>query len=298
MYKVCDFLEFTTFYLSYHLQAALGTIPMSQLSQTYQSILASSQSSPILFSQPSSASSSQPASQTSLDSSTSTNVATDTSITGSTPSLQSIIQPVSPVNKKTLAKAFKPPVTIKSFFKLAEKVKTEIEVESASENGEVVPNSSKVKMVNGDTDCVMVRDENSDTKRGNVKREMSYDDFVAGGCDTDRVKATDGDKNNELSSKEIRGDLSNCSDTKSASSRSALLSNTGKKRGLDTQSSASSQPRKKAKQTTLFSTLEKMAAKKTDNVKKSVTCPICQSVFDQGISNTDLNTHIDNCIIE
>lgn len=267
------------------------------LSQSSQEVpgaspLSSSPSQPLF-----SPNSSQPSSQTesgvvvsesSVSGVTMTTVAMDTSVARG--NNQTLIEDITPVNKKSLAKALRPPVTIKNFFKPHEKAETETATgkEELSENNsfdrkEDLKDSAKGEKATKD---VVVLGEGCTV----VKKEMSYEEFLNAGCDTSNVKQeTQG-------SDFVPGASGSGSSIKAMRGR-ADKTLSSKKRVLESES-CSTQPKKKAKQITLFSTFEKMAAKKSEDAAKAVTCPVCQTVFDKGISNSELNKHIDNCIIE
>lgn len=265
---------------------------LSQSSQevTRASPVSSSLSQPLF-----SPNSSQPRSQTESDVVVSelsvsrvsmTTVAMDTSVARG--NNQTLIEDITPVNKKYLAKALRPPVTIKNFFKPHEKVKTERDTgkEEHSENNSVDRKEDLKNNAEREKGDVVVLEEGCTA----VKKEMSYEEFLNAGCDTNKVK-----KETPVSDF-IPGASGSGSGIK-AMHGGADKTLSSRKRVLESES-CSTQPKKKAKQITLFSTFEKMAAKKSEDAAKAVTCPICQTVFDKGISNSELNKHIDNCVIE
>ncbi|XP_052821363.1 protein strawberry notch homolog 1-like [Mya arenaria] len=229
----------------------------------------------------------------------------------------SVTEEVSPVSKKCLAKALNPPVTIKNFFK------PKVKAESSNSRG------------NCDQDEeVKEREVKEDGQAGVGEKvivsEMSYEQFLDSGSDSKAVirkpegeteleahdehhkaKATGNVtlKEEENGSENVFTQLAEHSkaqdilnpDAKGEGNRGFNKENTptslSRKRALGDPTS-SSQPRKKAKQATLFSTFEKMASKKIVEEQKEQTCPICQKVFEKSVSNAELNNHIDNCIIE
>lgn len=205
---------------------------------------------------------------------------------------------VTPVNSKCLSKAFKPPVTIKTFFKPSSTTAQNQAVTESS--NEQVSNSNPVNY-----------ESKVPSKERHKSKEISYEDFLK------REDSSDSNENNgepmdqieqgQASKKVMTSKVpiveledSNSSGTSkfdTCESRSSYFkSSSTKKRTLDERTS--SQPSKKPKQATLFSTFKKMATKKEEEELKSVTCPICNKVFEKKISNADLNSHIDNCIIE
>ena len=234
---------------------------------------------------------------------------------------KAVIEEVTEVNPKTLSKALRPPVTIKNFFKPTIHSVTPVMVPPKSTKFE---NDEKVLEVNSDkmpdetleigkliTSKRNSSEKDSETsKSSKVKKEMSYSDFKKelqneeNKNECSSVNNSDAtEKNNNSGLQETRAkseivvlddnsnDSSSGNSTKSSSSETSISvkPNLSKKRKLEDRSS--NQPVKKSKQATLKSTFAKMET-------KSVTCPICSKVFEKGISNVDLNKHIDNCIIE
>jgi len=205
---------------------------------------------------------------------------------------------VTPVIQKCLTRAFRPPVTIKNFFK-AQPLKP----------------SPALKTGTGDSD----RDTQTTLSEDKcvVKKEISYEQFLADGGDT-------GSKDSQMQQTssavcEQSTEANSCDETKGAIDMestenggeasdtklnlkfkgSSEQSPASRKRGLDTDVKPDTlQPTKRSRQATLFCTVKKMESRRVEEEKREVMCPICHAVFPRSISNTDLNTHIDNCIIE
>ena len=225
-----------------------------------------------------------------------------------------VTEEVTPVNPKTQAKALRPPVTIKNFFKPTNQDAvslpgtSKLTNRSDNENISKVNNSesSKTSVENSETKGkIITRRRDSDNSR-TMKKEMSYSEFLELQNDTEKIDECSDDTANEsaidtsacktVKETKTKSDLvvldENSNDSSSGSSqltKSSSKQTSSKKRKLENKSS--DQPAKKAKQVTLKSTFAKMES-------KSVTCPICSKVFEKGISNEALNQHIDNCIIE
>ena len=256
---------------------------------------------------------------------------------------KSVIEEVTAVNPKTQAKALRPPVTIKNFFKpavknvssgdskltngLAGDSKLVNEKESSSgdqksDNQRAVSADSETVIANRVTDSLLEKGnheiekeckpcgDNKGTKK--VKKEMSYSEFLEMRSGSDAgIELTENGENHvtdysESESKSAKKDtVSNSivvldqssndaspvkqSSTKRTEAGVSEKQSVGKKRKLEEK--IVNRPAKKSKQTSLKSSFAKMES-------KSVTCPICAKVFEKGISNADLNQHIDNCIIE
>ncbi|KAH3812323.1 hypothetical protein DPMN_140752 [Dreissena polymorpha] len=219
---------------------------------------------------------------------------------------KTVVEDVTPVKPKCLAKALRPPVTIKNFFKTTE---TSVNISKQPESGDCDDLNSSGSGASKEP----ISGENL-VKPKSV-REISYQEFlnrndsdsvidksnlgsVINKCKLNVYKAADGEEseNKKLVIATCITGASGVGETKEEKMRVNQVNSVQKKRPLEEKSS--SQPPKKAKQTTLFSTFQKMESKKSVEAMREITCPICQKVFDKGISNTDLNEHIDNCIIE
>ena len=191
---------------------------------------------------------------------------------------------VAPVSSKCLSKAMKPPVTIKNFFKRVE----EVNVTKRDITQEIFKEMEQ---------CASAKLKNPDKKVS----EMSYEEFLdkknkSGNGTKPTVKTTE--SRQSASNVEIDEKLFTSKEENRAALKMYTLkpSVTGSRKRAN--ESESYQPMKKAKQATLFSTFQKMTSKKEENEKKSATCPVCGKEFEKGISNVELNKHVDNCIIE
>ena len=257
---------------------------------------------------------------------------------------KSVIEDVTAVNPKTQAKALRPPVTIKNFFKPAVKnvssgdskltngmagdSKLTNEKESSSgdlksANQIAVSADCETVIANRVTDSVLekgniemekeVKPCGDDMETKKVKKEMSYSEFLemqSGGTpemgltENGENHVTDNSESEAKSAKKgtaskfdivVLDESSNDASpvkqlsTKRTEAGVSVKQSVGKKRKLEEK--IVNQPAKKSKQASLKSSFAKMES-------KSVTCPICAKVFERGISNADLNQHIDNCIIE
>ena len=197
--------------------------------------------------------------------------------------VKAITEAVAPVSSKCLSKAMKPPVTIKNFFK-----KVEVNVTKRDITQETLNEMEQ---------CASAKLKNPDKKVS----EMSYEEFLgkknkSGNGTKPTVKTTESRQsasNVEIDEKLFTSKEENRAALKMSSSKPSV---TGSRKRAN--ESESYQPMKKAKQATLFSTFQKMTSKKEENEKKSATCPICGKEFEKGISNVELNKHVDNCIIE
>ena len=204
--------------------------------------------------------------------------------------VKAVIETVATVLPKCLSKAMRPPVTIRSFFKSSTKVqKPEVDIKKPS----LFPSKLPVE-----TNC----SGESETPEKKVA-EMSYADFLnhQTGAESEikelEAKNEKGKINPHIkteSDEKIESNLGN--DKGIEMNRTESLPSRSRKR--TNESDLSAQPIKRSKQVTLFSTFQKMSTKKVVEEKKAVSCPICGKEFEKGISNADLNAHIDNCIIE
>ena len=242
---------------------------------------------------------------------------------------KSVTEDVTDVNPKTLAKALRPPVTIKNFFKPTSRNASSSgfkptnqkgsssDLKSANQNaGKSTPASEVTDYIpdtgNSETEekCKTVKNGDSSGSK-KIKKEMSYSEFLelqkGGDADKEKTDDVERDSVNEKDTKHAKQETGTNSDIvvldESSNDASpeklpcanrterspSIQQSVSKKRKLEEKSV--NQPAKKAKQVTLKSSFAKMET-------KSVTCPICNKVFEKGISNADLNQHIDNCIIE
>ncbi len=174
---------------------------------------------------------------------------------------------VAPVKPKCLSKALTPPITIKNFFKPAVKGhdigKKGSESESFKENGDIYHSRSECSKVNSD---------------GEVPSDYEVQDAAQTGAESNK------DTQSEKDSLEKPVLTSKCAKK-------------GQKRTLNDMFSKT--PAKKAKkQGNIMNLFAKQKTEKEPKDKKSSTCPICNKEFDRGAWNTDINNHIDNCLIE
>lgn len=159
-----------------------------------------------------------------------------------------VIEPETPVNRKTLTKALTPPVTIKNFFKPTAKPDNNTQENSENQDNSENSESSTSKSVK------------HETKSANLKVKGAVDENSS-------------PKHNPLTA-----------------------TNKGIKRTASS-SSLSSSVAKKPKQSSIMASFVKQTVKQEEKKIKALTCPICNIVFEQGTTNQDLNTHIDNCIL-
>lgn len=178
---------------------------------------------------------------------------------------KTVKEEISPVNEKCLSKAMKPPITIKNFFK----------------------RSTTDQL--SDKQCVVSGTDDSPSYVVGTKDQVNEES-------TQSSETSDLTKVGERTHNEVFGSEAKCSTSSLSNSYRPVTKSASKKRKLEDVKSL--QPLKKAKQMTLFSTLQKQMVKKGENEIKSVSCPICSKIFHKGISNAELNEHIDNCIIE
>ncbi|XP_064614960.1 uncharacterized protein LOC135479136 [Liolophura sinensis] len=172
---------------------------------------------------------------------------------------QARIEEASPVVPKCLAKALNPPVTIKTFFKAA-----------VGKPKSTEPDDSNASCVGRN---IMSSDENRCKKDSRRSTRRSSKDCT--------------DPKNKVQEKESGSKKRSLEDAEDSGDNYCTI--------------ISSQPssKKRTKQGSIFAAF----AKKTDPgkfpvIKKPLQCPICNLTFDPQVSNTELNSHIDNCLIE
>lgn len=233
---------------------------------------------------------------------------------------RAVIEDIAEVNPKTLAKALRPPVTIKNFFKpTSQPSNSRLTSKPVNSDTGTCVSDPKKDQSSKHTEIENVKENNETAEKDNnsssknMKKEMSYSEFLEFHNGDDKVmEKSDSAKNDSATIQseniksveqdmepetdivildEVSNDGSSDSGTTASGveDSSSVKPNLTKKRKREDKSC--SQPAKKSKQVTLKSSFAKMES-------KSVTCPICNKVFEKGISNADLNQHIDNCIIE
>ncbi|KAK3094762.1 hypothetical protein FSP39_005887 [Pinctada imbricata] len=207
-----------------------------------------------------------------------------------------IIESVTDVNTKCQSRAFRPPVTIKSFFKAANH-KRDFVPEKCDDNQ---PNDCNQKQdlanIKSDPDAVV-----SHSNKDEDVKEIDYTKFIDS-CNEAPCRSP-----SRISSDQNVSNLSSqlCSEgsvgksmktgTKNTPSLNRTVSNSKKRPA----SSIDSEPAgKKRKQSNLASMFAKVASKKKEEDDRPPTCPICKKEFEKTTLNSELNQHIDNCLIE
>ena len=215
-----------------------------------------------------------------------------------------------PVNERSRSKAITPPVTLKKFFQVNQKkssvsdpldeendissanlqISTPNFEESKKEPQELLDSSEvcDVMNVNGDIN-------NENDKIVGACRETVTEDGKENICERkNNSERSLGNfkkvSNNTLKSKTLKPDVKS-----KYFSSSSKENNSDKRNSLKRTSSSSSidSHNKRQKQSSLMTAFTKLKAEKPKQ-----SCPICSKSFDGGISNQEVNNHIDNCLIE
>lgn len=191
---------------------------------------------------------------------------------------QPIEEPTTDVNPKTLSKATKPPINIKSFFKRKE---------INSDDAVAVDASQKDVQ---DNDELTVINENRSVPKLNGARSSN---------DISALK-----NSTKLAGPKMAG-------TKGTASKRSRPGSSSLKRTISTESTGTKT--KRQKQSSIFASLGRGSGDKTTSLGKgggdnttsqgrgggaNMTCPICGKTFEEGTSNANVNTHVDNCLIE
>ncbi|KAJ8310282.1 hypothetical protein KUTeg_012147 [Tegillarca granosa] len=220
------------------------------------------------------------------------------------------VEPVSPVNEKCLRRARRPPVTIKNFFKPAkQKAYTVIKSDSPPEQTKIsvrdvkqdIPGEQTVKtremsqeQSEDNKHSVKVKCTRNPNQELNGENETSEKEVVVLESDgSNHGSETLKEEDNKTQSEKIEN---NKNQSNKPDSVTGLTSIKSRKRPATEVSS--SKPNKRAKQATIFSSFAKVEADNKEKVRKAASCPICGKEFDIGTSNADINSHIDNCLIE
>ena len=310
-------------------QSSSNTISLSQSSQNTSLVCPNLSSSQLSTAGPQNIQASTSAS-IDLDPKSDSSPLTDSS---AEPVSATIIEEITPVNSSALAKALRPPVTIKNFFKpskqntgsltISDKLTSKYEKENSTE---VKSSESSEKSDCDTSERRLTRKNSDDSASRTVKKEISYSEFLELQNDTsendksakDLSSKTDNSSvktESDKSVKDLRNETDNGSvktekqDERNGSDIVVLDENSNESvSGSSHLSESSSHSRTLPKKRRRDNQSCDQPAKKKKQVtlkstfakmeSKSVTCPICAIVFEKGVSNEALNQHIDNCIIE
>ena len=176
------------------------------------------------------------------------------------------VQPVAPVNKTLLNRAITPPVTIKNFFKPKTADQNRSKQCNANDSvNNVLPTCTEATNVVKDGNSVTCVSDESKTL---IKNEVKKEDTVTGINKTSKI----------------------------SEKRTEIFSFFGKQQKRPLQSDETpSKTAKKQKQSNLKNSFAKQTSIKE---KKQLTCPICKLEFKPGTFNSEINEHIDNCLID
>ncbi|XP_069103404.1 protein strawberry notch homolog 1-like isoform X2 [Argopecten irradians] len=230
--------------------------------------------------------------------------------------VKSVVEEVTPVNAKSLARVLRPPVTLKTFFKSAGQKKTENSGEKASSpnasqhSSKEVKHPDEVKKESLSSSCSVDTQSNE-----NPENSDSREIYNKHSCDSGSSPGKSGSMENDLESSKAKESNTSgtCSDgvtnTKSelngTNSKSSINqisqpdSNSGKStlsKKRSAEGSETSRAAKRPRQSNIMLMFAKATAKK--EVKPNMSCPICGKEFDSKTKNTEVNEHIDNCLIE
>ena len=204
-------------------------------------------------------------------------------------------EPETPINQRTLTKATTPPVTIKNFFKPKTVERSRESNKSASEA------EQNEKQKSGKNDCNEI--ENQEIE--NDVENSTDDKQAATKVSKKEVKSiyfrSKGRGKEELP--ENRGPFkgaAKCNGLVRHLSEPLSKENLQGKNSLKrTSSEASSRAIKRQKQSSILSSFGKRTDEDSqDQLKKEILCPVCGEKFASGLKNSDINEHIDNCLIK
>ncbi|XP_048247301.1 protein FORGETTER 1-like isoform X2 [Haliotis rufescens] len=177
-----------------------------------------------------------------------------------------IKEDVTPVVPKCFARAINPPITLKNFFKPVSKLSNEECVASVSSQ-----HTGELEDVS--TDIIVKVNE---TKVRRTEDKLQEKDAV--GFEIE-------EKNLVTYPKKVQpSDLISRARTKKEGRTQKRLS-----------CGSSTQPAKRSKQVSLFSSFAKQTSLRDD--KREMNCPVCGRDFPTGTSNETINHHVDNCLI-
>ena len=231
------------------------------------------------------------------------------------------IEDVSPVDTKLRAKALRPPLTIKSFFK--PKAGSSVNA-GASEDLTQPETSSQQPSLSSECSQGTCKTGSADTK--DAKSESQEDEDMKSECEEDEDDCVVLDESCKFSKpdmKEAQRDVSSRSPSdssrKGAKKKQAsenkknvtCLSQTADlvkpdKTDVDTNCNLPATTKGKKRKSSQMSLQPKTKQARSLTVKsenkgqeeKQKRCPICDKKFDAGVWNEEINAHIDNCLIE
>ncbi|XP_060078626.1 uncharacterized protein LOC132558114 [Ylistrum balloti] len=231
-----------------------------------------------------------------------------------------VVEEVTEVNGKSLARALRPPVTLKTFFKSAGQKKTESINENiqkseskpcvfsspseTSFDAQSIEEESSSLSPHCDNITKSSQDANklSESDNKHVSSESSSDSGTTRKSSSDLESSDKGNNSksdcviipkSELADANCRTQAGNSHQVSKQDSNSGKQ-NVSKKRSAENE--ASSRTAKRPRQSNIMSMFAKATAKK--EAKPNMNCPVCGKEFDNKISNTEINQHIDNCLIE
>lgn len=232
-----------------------------------------------------------------------------------------VTEEVTPINQKCLARALRPPVTLKTFFKSVGQKQSDKVSETMSKCVEISYTDYLSQQDNGNSSKSTECDECSDVKpadgsdptkssenehdiensnsKGNLEVKSTNVSELAKSTENENVfenSNSKGDNSTEMDNKDSKASTSayestNCSQTLSDSNTASQ--HLSRKRAVD-ESFFSPRQSKRPRQSTIMSSFAKATVKKEE--KK--ICPICGKEFDSSVKNMEVNQHIDNCLIE
>ena len=186
----------------------------------------------------------------------------------------------SPVNSKALSKALTPPVTIKNFFK----PKSGEGVAQCDKRVSTVCNGANIQ----DDECRIV-------ERNSSEKQISCPKAV-GQSTSSESKESFQNRTRSCGAKSDSAKASSSLKSRPVGSLSSKARGCLKRSSSRTEGSSS----KRQKQASLIASFAKGSKGSTAaklSAEKSL-CPICSKSFPQGTGNTDINKHIDSCLIE
>ena len=203
-------------------------------------------------------------------------------------------EPETPINQRTLTKATTPPVTIKNFFK----PKT---VERPPESNKSASEDQDVKEKSGGNDCNEIENQeiennvknSTDDKQATTKvskKEVKSIYFRSKGREEEEPPENKGPFKGAAKCNGLVRHLSEPLSKEDLQGKNSL------KR---TSSESLSRAIKRQKQSSILSSFGKRRDKDSkDQMEKEILCPVCGEKFASGLKNSDINEHIDNCLIK
>ena len=214
---------------------------------------------------------------------------------------QVLVEPVTPVNARCRARAIRPPVTLRNFFKPASvNPDTVVSNTGQSSEGNAGQSSEGNTGQSSEGNTGQSSEGNTGQSRGGNTGQSSEGNTGQSSEDDPSIQETSNQLERLVPESSSEVQAANLGDGKGKEENKSKVpatysSKTSRKRALnDVDNSPVSKRKKQSNLATMFANVTN---RKKECSNRALICPICKKEF-KDISNADLNAHIDNCLIE